>query len=327
MSRGRSHSEGGDDMSDPKWRNILSRKNSITVQMEQKPLQERNRAEFSAIIIGASLLCFNAGFINGVTLLTSDLVSSHVTGVITKSSIYLGEGNMSGFGATFSILPLFIFGSAISGVFIPYSSFHMGRAYSVIFLLGSLCLLIAVLLRVALPHSNAYVYVTVIACGMQNAMTTKYSNNILRTSHMTGAATDIGIVIGRIMVGRTDEVWRLKVLLPMMFSFFIGGLLGSQAAKKFGGIAIVFNFMIFSGTGLLYATYISNTKHITLLKAIFMEADSFVDVPSRMKRHFIGLRRKDPSKGHPGDPLSSEENGIHTTVVNPMSMEELEEQL
>ncbi|CAN0266293.1 unnamed protein product, partial [Ectocarpus fasciculatus] len=239
----------------------------------QKPLQEREPIEFAAIIIGGSLLCFNAGFINAVTLMSSGLTSSHVTGLITKSSIFMEESHVGDSFLALVQLLMFIIGSTISGIFIPYSSFHLGRAYNIIFLLGTACLLLSLLLHVGQPDSTLYVYVATMACGMQNAMTTKYSNNILRTTHMTGAATDIGIVIGRIIVGRTDEIWRLYVLGPMMFSYFIGGVGGAGAAKQYGGTAIAFNLMIFAGTGLLYALHMSRARHITLLKAIFLRAD------------------------------------------------------
>lgn len=197
------------ELTPPEWLQRLHRGDSISIEIpQQKPLHERERHEFHAIVIGGSMLSFNAGFINSVTLFTSGLTASHVTGIITKSSIFLGAGQIFDFGMTFLILPLFIAGAAMSGILIPYSSFHIGRAYNTVFILGSLFLLLAMICHLSDPQSMAYVYLTVVACGMQNAMTTKYSNNILRTTHMTGAATDIGIVIGRIILGRRDEVWR-----------------------------------------------------------------------------------------------------------------------
>lgn len=150
---------------------------------------------------------------NGVTLLCTGLTASHVTGIMTKSSISLSDGDIAGFASAFVILPMFIAGATVSGILIPYSSFHLGRAYNLVFLLGSLCLVVSICCYIVFPSSFAYVYITAVVCGMQNAMTTKYSNNILRTTHMTGAATDVGIVLGRIIAGRKDEAWRYPCLI------------------------------------------------------------------------------------------------------------------
>ena len=94
---------------------------------------------------------------------------------------------------------------------------------------------------------------------------------------------------------------RLKMLLPMMITFFIGGLLGASAGRQFGSLAIAFNFMIFAGTGLLYTVYISNTKHISLIKAIFM-ADSFEDARGHLKKHFNKDFKKDDPEGNSSPP-------------------------
>lgn len=70
---------------------------------------------------------------------------------------------------------------------------------------------------------------------------------------------------------------RLKALLPMMLAYFVGGMAGTQAAETLGPFALFINLMIFGGTGLLYAWYISNSKHITLLKAMFRKDDEEFD--------------------------------------------------
>ncbi len=50
-------------------------------------------------------------------------------------------------------------------------------------------------------------YFAAIACGMQNALCTSYSGAILRTTHLTGACTDIGISIG--------HEFRIRVYKPL----------------------------------------------------------------------------------------------------------------
>jgi uncharacterized membrane protein YoaK (UPF0700 family) len=148
-------------------RKFERRPSDAEVATPQKPLHQREPQEFAAIIIGGSLLSFNAGFINGVILLLSGFTVSHVTGAVAKSALALGHKHYEESGTIFALLPCFIFGATLSSILIPYSSFHLGRAYNKIFLVGSLFLVLALILHYALPESPAYAYVTSITCGMQ----------------------------------------------------------------------------------------------------------------------------------------------------------------
>lgn len=58
--------------------------------------------------------------------------------------------------------------------------------------------------------------------------------SILRTTHTTGMATDIGICLGRIAKGKPNEVWKLQVQMPLLCSFFAGGIVGALAHKELG---------------------------------------------------------------------------------------------
>ena len=100
------------------------------------------------------------------------------------------------------------------------------------------------------------------ASGLQNAITTKYSNNVLRTTHMTGTATDIGIVLGRIVAAKYDEIWRLYILLPSYIAFFIGGIFGVGIYKVMGHYSLTISCIIFFTIGICYSygvrKYINN---------------------------------------------------------------------
>ncbi len=57
-------------------------------------------------------------------------------------------------------------------------------------------------------------------------MTSKYSGNAVRTTHLTGASTDMGIALGHILKGRYDEWWKVQLHGVAVVGFFIGGVLG-----------------------------------------------------------------------------------------------------
>ena len=135
-------------------------------------------------------------------------------------------------------------------------------------------------------------------------MSTKYSNNVLRTTHMTGTATDIGIVFGRIIRGRYDESWRLALLIPLLISFFLGGVCGGLAFVSMGRYALSLNILLFGGTGLLYAVYIAHKNKISLLKAVFLNHLEVKDIRGFIKR--MRSKFRDTPEDEPA------------TVVNPL---------
>ncbi|KAJ3356176.1 hypothetical protein HDU83_001755 [Entophlyctis luteolus] len=61
-------------------------------------------------------------------------------------------------------------------------------------------------------------------------MATTYSGLVVRTTHMTGIATDIGNILGQsCRKEHNAEVWRLYVHVPILISYCIGGIFGQIA--------------------------------------------------------------------------------------------------
>jgi uncharacterized membrane protein YoaK (UPF0700 family) len=81
--------------------------------------------------------------------------------------------------------------------------------------------------------------------GLQNAVITKVSKAEIRTTHVTGLVTDIGIELGRLIyVNRSIDKpkvladrERLGVHLLLFTSFLSGGLIGALGFKTFGYVA------------------------------------------------------------------------------------------
>ena len=40
-------------------------------------------------------------------------------------------------------------------------------------------------------------------------------NSVIRTTHVTGTFTDIGIILGRRFKGNSVDMWKLKILIPL----------------------------------------------------------------------------------------------------------------
>ena len=232
------------------------------------PFHERNRSEFLTIIFGGSALAFNSGFINGCTLLSiHPHPVSHVTGTTSHAGIDLASGKYDVFGVEITLVICFIFGAAITGYWMPASAFQLGRQYGPLFLIGSGLLLIACLTSYFAEDSVWYFYFAAMASGLQNGMTTKYSGSIIRTTHLTGASTDIGLALGRMVIGDYRDSWKLQVLVPLFISFFTGGFLSKFAVDRMGRLSLLVNVLIFFNIGLVYSIFVSYTLEISLFDA------------------------------------------------------------
>ncbi len=96
--------------------------------------------------------------------------------------------------------------------------------------------------------------------GTQNAASTRISGSKVRTTHVSGIATDIGL--GLALLLQTSEVGmrilfkqRFQVHLTPILSFTIGGIVGVFSYKVFGGgMYWVASLLLF----LLSAKYLAN---------------------------------------------------------------------
>jgi uncharacterized membrane protein YoaK (UPF0700 family) len=84
--------------------------------------------------------------------------------------------------------------------------------------------------------------------GLQNALITKLSRAEIRTTHMTGIVTDIGIELGKLFYWNADAVLqprvvadrdRLALLCGLLLSFFVGGVAGALGFKHVGWLSTV----------------------------------------------------------------------------------------
>jgi uncharacterized membrane protein YoaK (UPF0700 family) len=83
--------------------------------------------------------------------------------------------------------------------------------------------------------------------GLQNAVITKISHAEIRTTHVTGLVTDLGIELGKLFyinrLSRDTLVranrQKLSLLAKLISSFFMGGLAGAIGFKEIGFITTV----------------------------------------------------------------------------------------
>ena len=207
----------------------------------------------SWVSVGCLILCFNAGYINALTINTAYQISSaHVTGIIGKSSDSLYEKNYTYLYYNLSTYCFFLVGAMTSGFVIHHETFNLGWKYGKMLIIMSVCQTAGVILEYLFAGSLFFIWVCSLTCGMQNALTSKYSNNIIRTTHLTGTTTDMGITIAHVMKGRTDEAWKIGLQVISIMGFFTGGVLGSFAFHHWNHYALVLNILFNMTCGIIH---------------------------------------------------------------------------
>lgn len=91
--------------------------------MSKRAIQDRD--DFGILLFGAFWLCFNAGFVNIVTISSYlALTSTHVTGLVAKTSIALADEDWKYLYLPATTFLCFLLGATAGGVFIRYDTFY-----------------------------------------------------------------------------------------------------------------------------------------------------------------------------------------------------------
>jgi len=212
------------------------------------------------IYLGGLALATVAGAINAVGFLGQHHQAlSHLTGTVTVLGLELAR---AGYGVAlhaFFILAAFFLGCLASGMLIRQSSLRLGRRYGVALTLESGLLLLAVLfLR---RGANVGDYFAAMACGLQNAMVTTYSGSAMRTTHITGMVTDLGIACGHFLRGAEVDWFRFRMYGVLLLGFFGGALLGALGYGRWGYETLLFPAILSGVCGLGY-TLIKHRDHL-----------------------------------------------------------------
>lgn len=186
---------------------------------------------------GAFTLAFIAGIVNAIGLLGFEHQAiSHLSGSVTLLGISL-MSNISSALLLLAVVLSFMLGSALSGFLLTGGSLKLGRHYdTLLFIEGLLLLLSAYLL------SRAHVYGITLAsaaCGLQNALATNYSGAVVRTTHLTGIFTDLGLMIGKALKGEPFDTRKGVMFLLIIFGFLLGGITGFILFEYFSILALV----------------------------------------------------------------------------------------
>ncbi len=212
-------------------------------------------------LLGA-LLAFNAGAVNAGGFLVVGLYTSHMTGFTSMVADQLVLGNMTLVLGALGTLFAFVLGAAVTALLVNWARQHRLRSeYALPLMLEALLLLLFGLMGATLGHQTPFavpvtVLVLAFTMGLQNALVTKISAAQIRTTHMTGIITDLGIELGKMaywnrpnpLESTTAEQapravhanrFKLRLYSILLFSFICGGVVGALGFKYVGFIWVL----------------------------------------------------------------------------------------
>ncbi|WP_022952425.1 YoaK family protein [Leucothrix mucor] len=203
---------------------------------------------------GAFVLAFVAGTVNAVGFLgVKHQAISHLSGTVTLVGTGIITSNGNDVFHLAGILLSFLAGASLSGALLPGTSLKLGRHYDSLLAIEGIMLLVSIYL---LKNSSLLGHYTAsAACGIQNALATSYSGAIVRTTHMTGIFTDLGLMIGAKIRGDQFDRRKAILLLLIIIGFIAGGSLGAYlyAWMQFFALAVPAAICIVLAT--LYRVY------------------------------------------------------------------------
>ena len=236
--------------------------------------------------LATSMLAFLAGCVNAIGVAMFAVSIGNVTGLVTNIAIDLIDDDPIA-----AVVPLqyfsFLLGSVVSGVLISSRKVGWGtELYGIVLMLVSA--LIFVGWRTATTSENVAICVLALSMGLQNGMLTKHAHAVVRTTHMTGTTTDIGVIIGHqlgrrlhdlamrehlfsregsqhvqreITLRRRRSEWgQMRLLSLLLVSFFCGSLTGFSLYRAWGADALLLPAIAEAAMGSSYFLYFHALK-------------------------------------------------------------------
>ncbi len=204
---------------------------------------------------GTFFLALLAGITNSVGLLGFQHQSiSHLSGTATLLGTQLLAFNQSSWHLLFIIVS-FILGSSLSSLIVGCTALKLKRNYNYALIIESVLLFLAML--VLKNGSQWGHYFASAACGLQNGLVTTYSGAVVRTTHVTGVLTDLGIMLGMKLKGEAIQHRRLALYLLIAFGFIFGGAIGGYFYPILGTNTLAIPATLCALLALSYSVYLS----------------------------------------------------------------------
>lgn len=221
---------------------------------------------------------FLAGMTNVLTVLVFFAFASNVTGHFAVLAEELAKGNWYQAGVGLLWVTSFFLGSYNSNLILNYaikSGRSLFRVLPLIVVAISLfitAIYVEFYYQEQLRETELLVAALLFAMGSLNGFSSGISDGKVKTTHLTGLTTDLGVLIGKLSYkdNRENKALKksLKLLLTILTSYMTGGVVAGLLFLT-TGINVMFLVVLFILsivlTDILYHKYESITQYLRLL--------------------------------------------------------------
>lgn len=181
-----------------------------------------------------TLTAFTAGTINIASLLIFLSFTSNVTGHYAIFAAEISQGNWTQVAVVAGWIFLFFFGGFVANLsVINFNKKSKYFAHALPIVLEILCLLVVGIYgqfyyEKTLAETEALVALMLFATGLQNGLTASISNFSVKTTHLTGTTTDLGILASMFTQKKfrksPELMGKAKLLLSIMTAYVLGAI-------------------------------------------------------------------------------------------------------
>jgi uncharacterized membrane protein YoaK (UPF0700 family) len=210
------------------------------------------------------LTAFSAGMVNIASLLLFFSFSSNVTGHYAILAAELVKGNLYQAAVVLGWIFLFFFGGFVSNMFV----IHLNKkntyiAHAIPIVLEIICLVSVGIYgqffyKETLIETEAMLALMLFAMGLQNGLTASISNFAVKTTHLTGVTTDLGILFSMFThkeYRNNNEMKGKAILLLSIAAAYLAGAVVSGITYMHMGFRLFYVVSLFLVVVIFYDFY------------------------------------------------------------------------
>jgi len=232
-------------------------------------------------------LAICAGMVNAVAFAKFAYYVSHVSGSSTAiglRSFDLQDGDVD----TPALLVLdFIVGSILCGLLIPKATLKIGTApYSTALMMLAFIMAMPIFLS---GYGKLGAHLLALGCGLQNGLCSSWSGNVIRTTHMTGTGTDLGLAAGRTisrflkkrlsfsnyapddLEEHTADRNKVVLMTLLLVGFIGGALVGTISYNALELFTLLMPSVLYCGLAIAHGIFVHSQKE-TIKESAALEA-------------------------------------------------------
>jgi len=239
------------------------------------------RTDRDNTLLAAYLACVG-GYVNSAGFVLIGTFTSHVTGNVGRFASQLVSRQLTAALAALSMVFAFFAGALAAGLIVDSRKFSRApAAYGAALsfeavLLGLFGILASGRIDVPARLRDEQALLLCLAMGVQNSLVTRLSGAVVRTTHLTGIVTDLGIETARWLSrwrirsgggsgapprpsGRPSRepplVSKIRLHLIIVSSFILGGVLGCALTLRWHQLSmLVPSVVVLVGAGFAFAS-------------------------------------------------------------------------